>query len=119
MYTGAEIAYAALDFHGTGYITLKSIVESHVVKNKMMNRFTLAQILDYFETAGLFPDGSMGINFDTFKKSYFPHLYVGSEDNDDAEDIKAANLRKNLDTRLGEQPQAIEDRLDAIELKLK
>jgi hypothetical protein len=39
-----------------------------------------------------------GINFDSFKKSFFPHLYVGNEDKDDVEDIMAAEVRLTLET---------------------
>lgn len=52
------------------------------------------------------------MNFDTFKKSFFPQLYVGTEENDDEDDIKAADIRKQLDNKLDDQPQVIENRLD-------
>lgn len=104
MYTGAEIAYGSLDFNGKGFITQQVLLDSHVVQNKLLPRFSIQQIRNYFSSSGLFPDEKTTINFDTFKKSFFPHLYIGNEDKDDDDDIKAADLRFDLDNKLEQQP---------------
>lgn len=36
MYTGSELAYAALDFHGVGYISLDKMLNSFVIKNRLL-----------------------------------------------------------------------------------
>jgi len=37
----------------------------------------------------LFPGDKPGLNFDNFKKNFFPHLYLVQDGKDDAEDIEA------------------------------
>lgn len=119
MYTCSELAYGALDFNGNGFISVDSMMDSHVIKNRLLSRFTLQQIKEYLDTSGLFPEGAPGMNFDTFKKSFFPQLYNGEQEIDDEEDIKAAKIRNQLDQKLEDQPQVIEERLEKMEAKIK
>ena len=50
----------------------------------------------------MFADGSPGINFDSFKKTFFPHLYAVNADKDDEADIQAANVRHEIDHHANE-----------------
>jgi len=91
MYKSAENAYAALDFTGIGYITEEAFLNSIVVKDR--TSFTTAEIREYFNENNLFNAESKGINFDNFKKNFFPHLYLVQDDKDDLDDIAANNIR--------------------------
>lgn len=93
MYSSAENAYAALDFSGLGHITEESFLKSHVVSRL---KFTHDQIKDYFSSQNMFAGDSAGLNFDSFKKNFFPHLYAVNEDKDDEDDIHAANIRHEI-----------------------
>jgi Ca2+-binding EF-hand superfamily protein len=118
MYKCAENAYASLDYGGKGHATLEEILESYVVKNKM-RQFSELQIVEYLNNSGIFMEGAHGINFDTFKKSFFPHLYNIAQDKDDEDDIQAAEVRKQLETNEDKQPELIEARLEKINEKVK
>jgi hypothetical protein len=75
MYRNAEVAFGALDFSGTGYITEQAFLDSMVVKNKM-RQSSESEIKMYFSENNLFPNDKPGINFDSFKKNFFPHMYL-------------------------------------------
>lgn len=74
MYRSAESAYASMDFEGTGYITERAFLDSIVVSSRLP--FTTDQVKMYFDDYNLFGKGSPGLNFDVFKKNFFPHLYL-------------------------------------------
>ena len=59
------------------------------------------------------------MDFDTFKKYFFPHLYLVQEDPDDAEDKAAYMNKKHLIENKQNQPQIIEERLVKLETRLK
>ena len=63
-------------------------------------KFTKEQIKVFFKEYNLFPKDE-GLSFDNFKKNFFPHLYLVQEDRDDADDIDAFNIRKQIDSRSG------------------
>jgi hypothetical protein len=97
MYREPQQAFNQMDFSGRGYI-----LEEDVLNSKLIPRcnYSREDISLYFEHANLFHNtefNSMNsprsdhyvpvdaINFDKFKKAFFPHLYVvareeGSED---------------------------------------
>lgn len=87
MYRSAEIAFGALDFNGLGYITEKAFLESIVVRERIPN--DISEIKQYFRENNLFNGSTNGLNFDEFKKNFFPHLYLVQDDPDDAEDKQA------------------------------
>ena len=91
MYNSAENGYAALDFTGLGYVTEKSFLDCYLVKERL--KYSRSQVQEFFQEYNLFNDNEKGINFDNFKKNFFPHLYLCQDEKDDAEDIKAHNLR--------------------------
>lgn len=117
MYRSAEVAFGALDFEGLGYITEKHFLESIVVRERIPN--DVEQIKQYFRENNLFNGPTNGINFDEFKKNFFPHLYLVQDDPDDAEDKQAYAHRNQLDNHREEQPALIEQRLLKLESKLK
>jgi hypothetical protein len=59
-----------MDFTGIGFITEDDFLKSLVCTKA---GFTLEEIKDYFYLSNMFQDG--GMNFDNFKKTFFPHLY--------------------------------------------
>lgn len=83
---GPDKAYNTLDFTGRGYIMKEDILNSIVVA-RMLKEVTLDDIKLSLEISNLFtsavtnsksttqnPPGSM--TYDSFKKIFFPHLYV-------------------------------------------
>lgn len=84
MYKSAENAYAALDFTGVGYITEESFLNCFIVKDRLS--YTVPEVREFFREYNLFNAESKGLNFDNFKKNFFPHLYLVQEDKDDADD---------------------------------
>ena len=84
MYKSAENAFAALDFNGTGFVVMDSFLNSIVVKERI--KFTKAELMLFFQDNNMFVGNSPGINFDGFKKYFFPHLYLVQEDKDDIDD---------------------------------
>lgn len=51
--------------------------------------FSQDEIKLFFKDQNIFHSQKEGLEFDTFKKYFFPHLYLVQEDPDDADD-KAA-----------------------------
>ena len=59
------------------------------------------------------------MNFDSYKKNFFPNQYLVQEDKDDAGDREAHDIRHQLDNHTQEQPHVIQARLHKLEDKLK
>ena len=91
MFRSAEQAYASFDFSGVGFITEKGFLESKLVQNRIP--FSQEEIKLFFRDQNIFNSQKEGVDFDSFKKYFFPHLYLVQEDPDDADD-KAAYLNK-------------------------
>jgi len=119
MYSSAENAYGALDFTGLGIVTQETMLACPIVKDKLLKRFTHQEVLDFFVDQNLFNPTQKGLNFDSFKKNFFPHLYLVQEDADDLQDKIAFDDRYQLDNNLDKQPVKIEARLVKLENKLK
>lgn len=94
MYRSAEQAYSSFDFTGLGYISEDVFLNSKIVKNRIP--FSQEDIKVFFRDQNLFNSQSQGMDFDTFKKYFFPHLYLVQEDPDDAEDKAAYMNKKHL-----------------------
>lgn len=81
IYRGPDKAYAALDFSGVGYVTLQNFVDSIICKRLP---FTEEEIRDFFFQTNAFAGNAQvlagGMNFDSFKKTFFPHLYQIQDD---------------------------------------
>lgn len=71
LYRGPDKAYSSMDFTGIGHITQQDVMNSLVVKQRL--HFTVEELRDFFFLSNMFKEG--GMNFDTFKKNFFPHLY--------------------------------------------
>jgi uncharacterized protein YneF (UPF0154 family) len=117
MYKNAENAYAALDFTGLGYVAEDVFLNSYLVRERLP--FSKDQVQEYFKSNNLFAAGTKGLDFDTFKKNFFPNHYLVAEDKDDADDKQAFFNRQQIDTNIEKQPEIIEDRLQRLEAKLK
>lgn len=91
MYSSAENAFAALDFSGTGFVKMDSFLSSIVVKERV--KFSKKELLLFFQENNMFVANSPGINFDGFKKYFFPSLYLVQEGKDDLDDIQAQGIR--------------------------
>ena len=102
MYGNAECAYNAIDFSGLGFITKDAFLNSIVVKQKV--HFSMEEFQTFFNGYNMFTENEGGISLDTFKKIFFPQLYLVQEDKDDIDDIKANEMRNALDTKKDEQP---------------
>lgn len=74
MYSSTEDAFAALDFSGLGYVTEEALLGSILVKERMP--FPEEQIKTFFREYNLFNVDSPGMNFDSFKKNFFPQFYL-------------------------------------------
>ena len=74
----------------------------------------------FFNDQNLFQKGSPGIDFDSFKKMFFPQFYMVHDDGGDDAEKEASDIKKTL-TRFPEKEQKklIEDRLIKLETKLK
>jgi Ca2+-binding EF-hand superfamily protein len=117
MYGNAECAFNAMDFSGLGYVTKQAFLESIVIKEKVS--FNLEQFQTFFNVYNLFSEGTNGVSLDTFKKIFFPQLYLVQEDKDDSEEMKAKEMRQQIDNNRAEQPKLIEQRIKDLEIKIK
>ncbi|CAI2381224.1 unnamed protein product [Moneuplotes crassus] len=87
-----EQAFADLDFEGKGYLIEKDFF--HTILNYKLP-YTQEQIKEFLDYEKLFvrsPKGQM--NFEGFKKAFFPKRFAGSNDDAHEEEFK---LEKNLD----------------------
>ena len=94
MYRNAEYAYNTLDFTGLGYITKNDFMNSIIVKDRIP--FSSEQIEIFFQEYNLFTPGKNGIDFDNFKKNFFPQLYLVQDPQDDADDLLAKQNRDEI-----------------------
>lgn len=60
-----------------------------------------------------------GINLDTFKKIFFPHLYLVQEDKDDIDDIEAKAVKDQLDSNKAGYSRVVNKRLLDLETVIK
>jgi hypothetical protein len=70
LYRGPDKAYSSMDFTGIGQITEQDFMNSMVVKKVEV---TTEELRDFFFLTNMFKGG---MNFDLFKKTFFPHLYL-------------------------------------------
>ena len=69
----------------------------------------------YFQEYNLFPHNKPGIDFDNFKKNFFPHLYLVQETADDQEDKEARDNRNEIKRNGEKQTEVIVERLKRLE----
>jgi len=82
VYRGPDYAYSSMDFSGVGQIT-----ESDFIKSQIAQRlpFPHEELIEFLKETQLF---AHGMNFDYFKKVFFPHLYVIVDDDCSDEEKK-------------------------------
>lgn len=117
MFRSAEMAYASFDFTGLGYITEEAFLTHKFVKSRIP--FTEEEIKLFLRDQNIFNAQKQGLEFDSFKKYFFPHLYLVQADPDDYDDKNAYLKKKELIENKDNQPNIIEDRLMALEKRLK
>jgi hypothetical protein len=81
--------------------------------------YTEDEIRMFFRDQNLFKSQKHGLEFDGFKKYFFPHLYLVQADPDDFDDKNAYLKKKELLDNKDKTPGVIEDRLMALEIRLK
>lgn len=69
LYRGPEKAYSAMDFEGAGVISESEFLNSLIVQRVP---FSVEEVKDYLFLSNIFKED---MNFDSFKKTFFPHLY--------------------------------------------
>ena len=74
MYSSAEAAFGALDFRGNGYVTEEQFLNCLIVNEKIP--YSKEQIQVFLQDYNLFPCHANGLEFDSFKKNFFPQLYL-------------------------------------------
>lgn len=118
MYRCSENAYAAMDRVGDGYVTKEAFMNSAVVKHRLP--FTKDQLELYFVEFNLFARDAKGIDFDNFKKNFFPQHYLVQDPPDDFEDKQAQVTRNAIanSTEAGQQ-ETVNVRVRKLEAKLK
>ena len=87
MFRNAESAYAALDFTGLGYIPEETFFDCIIIRERVP--YSVQELRTYFNEYNLFNETTKGLDFDNFKKNFFPHLYLVQDPLDDAEDKDA------------------------------
>jgi hypothetical protein len=74
-----------MDFSGTGFITEESFLNSIACQKC---GFTREELCEFLKLTGLFSSNPQGMNFDTFKKTFFPHLYLINDDAEESDEEK-------------------------------
>jgi Ca2+-binding EF-hand superfamily protein len=89
------------------------------MKNRVIDKFGIQKedIQDFLDLSNFFKDGEM--NFDSFKKNFFPHLYLIQEDNYSDDDRKERQQKKELKDNKDNQNGMIIGRLRNLERVLK
>ena len=114
LYRGADKAYNALDFSGIGYITERDFLTSLICKRMINNTsaegggYSEEDLKDFFYQTGAFLSSDGGMNFDSFKKTFFPHLYQIIDSNttlDEPEIDEKEKLKKLMTNQAQEQKE--------------
>jgi len=117
MYRSAEGAYASFDFSGLGFIAEDAFLAHPLVKNRLP--FSDSDIKSFLLDQNIYSGIKTRLEFDSFKKYFFPHLYLVQEDLDDADETAAFKNKQDLIKNKANQPQIIEERLLKLEVRLK
>ena len=83
-----------MDFTGVGYIIKEDFLNC-MACSKI--GYSKEDIKDFVELSGMFKINTPGMNFDTFKKTFFPHLYLINDDLEQSdEDRRDRNEKKSI-----------------------
>ncbi len=124
MYRSSEMAYASMDFLGRGYITEQDLISHNAVK-KLLCEFTETDIREMFINQSLFAPSNNhnqkhgGMIYDTFKKTFFPHLHQTFNLQDQIAEETAENDDKVVKLRTQKQPDYIRDQLKRLDHHLR
>ena len=102
-----------MDFNGSGSIDKQEFLESIIITEKCP--FKEDKLQYFFNEQNIFYDDSedSGINYDMFKKVFFPQHYMVQEQADDKEELVAQEAKKHM------EPKKVKIRLRELEDKLK
>lgn len=84
LYRCPEKGYASMDFIGTGQISQEEFLKSLICQRIP---FTEEELKDCFLMTSMFKNK---MNFDSFKKTFFPHLYLIPEGEESDEEKRDA-----------------------------
>eukprot|EP00347_Sterkiella_histriomuscorum_P012608 403367915 len=119
VYRGPDKAYASMDFTGIGSIQEEDFLNSMIVKKVDIS---LEEFKDFFFLTNMFKSSNNGngMNFDSFKKIFFPHLsMIQDGDAESDQERREKQERINMSNNKGKQPEIIQDRLRKLEKLLK
>lgn len=118
LYRGPDRAYAALDFTGVGHITEQGFLDSMISKRLQSTKgYSFEDIKDFFFSTNVFSGG--GMNFDSFKKTFFPHLYQIKDDNTNEDFTTPQEKELDLIKNKAEHQLKIHERVKKLENLLK
>lgn len=105
-----------MDFTGIGYISEQSFLNSLACQK---SGYSQDELKDFIEFSGFFK-GQLGMNFDTFKKTFFPQFCQITLDPDESDlEIKDKQEKKEILKNQEKQPEIIRERLIKLERMLK
>jgi len=106
-------AYSSMDYEGVGIIPREAFLKSMACAK---SGFTSDELVDFVML--LFPEA--GLTFDSFKKTFFPHLYLINDDAEESDEERRDHKEKReLLKNQEKQPEIIVDRLKKLERLLK
>ena len=82
MFRGADYAYANMDYTGIGSIYEEDFLNCSIIPRLPFPR---EELKEFLKVSQLFANG---MNFDNFKKVFFPHLYTVVDDDCCSDDEK-------------------------------
>ena len=77
-----------MDFTGVGSITEGTFINSVACEKSGYSR---EEMIDFVNLSGLF---KKPMNFDSFKKTFFPHLYLINDDAEESEEEQRERIEK-------------------------
>ncbi len=114
LYRGPDRAYSSMDFSGIGFITEEDFLKS-IVASKC--GFSEVELRDFVYLEGMFK--GEGMNFDSFKKTFFPHLYLIKEGEEEEDEKNDMEMKKQMRDNKEKQHDIIAERLKKLEKLLK
>ncbi|CDW71437.1 ef-hand calcium-binding domain-containing protein 6 [Stylonychia lemnae] len=113
VYRGPDKAYASIDFTGIGSFNEIDFMNSMIVKKINV---TPEELKDFFFLTNMFKSP---MNFDSFKKIFFPHLSMIQDDGGSDQEKREKQDKSMMKTNKGKQPEIIQERLKKLEKLLK
>ena len=106
-----------MDFEGVGFITDQGFLNSMACTN---SGYTKEELIEFVRQEGMFDSSHNAMNFDSFKKTFFPHLYLINDDIEQSDEERYENReRRAMLKNQDRQPELIVQRLKKLEKQLK